>query len=130
MRKILPLVIALVVMTTWGASAFAATADFQANCNETRDPTFCVFDATRTSSAGSGTSCGSANVSQYFWDFDDGTSFFTTSSFVSHSFGIGTFSVKLAVFCSDGSSATRTICVNTVPIGANGCVHPGDGWAP
>lgn len=130
MQKILPLLIALVVVTTWGPSAFAATADFQANCTG-RSPTFCVFDATRTSSWGSGTSCGSASVSQYFWDFDDGTSFFTTSSFVSHTFtGLDAYLVDLAVFCSDGSSATQTICVNTSVFGANGCAHPGDGWAP
>lgn len=130
MRKSVILLVLCLSMSAWAASAHAATADAQGNCSGFL-PTFCVFDATRTSSSGSGTSCGSASIVQYFWDFGDGSSTFTTSSFVSHSYSTrDAFILQLAVFCSDGTSATTQLCVNTSLVGAFGCIHPGQGWQP
>lgn len=130
-RRFLPAaVFACLLMAGGAATATAATADFQCNC--TFPDSQCVCDANRQSSFGPGTSCGSASVSIYFWDFGDGTSFFTTSAFVAHDYDGGWCDVplpELAVFCTDGSSATRGHCFcNTV--GINGCIRPGAGWTP
>ncbi len=115
--------------------AMAASADFQGNCTNSVPGgnlrTDCVFDATRTSSWGTPTSCSPSTISNYFWDYGDGSSSgFTSSSFVSHTyFGAGDWWIDLAVFCANGSSATATHCmVNN--FGIFGCILPGGGWMP
>lgn len=132
MRKALILICALLLAAGGVATLQAATADFQANCDGLALPIDCVFDANRQSSYGPGTSCGSASVDQYFWDFGDGAFKFTTSSFVAHryaeSYCEGDF-VSLAVFCSDNSSATISHCYCST-VGINGCIRPGAGWTP
>lgn len=130
MRKTAIILLTLVLAVAWQVAASAATADFQGDCTG-RAPTFCVLDASRTSSSGSGTSCGSASISLYHWNFGDGDSAFTSSSSIGHVYeDIDVYSTTLTVFCSDSSSANRTICVNTFPIGAFGCIHPFSGWQP
>ncbi len=129
-RLILVVLTCLLVFGTVG-TASAATADFQCNCTFPA-PNFCVCDATRTSSSGSGTSCGGASIVQYFWDFGDGTSFFSASAFASHTYTGQICEVdytKVAVFCSDGSSATKSHCFCNY-LGINGCIRPGAGWTP
>lgn len=131
MRKSLVLALGLLALLAVAAPTDAATANFQANCS-LGIPTNCVFDATRAPSGQSATSCGAASVTNYFWDFGDGTSLFTTSSFVSHTYNQGycqTDFVDLAVFCSDGSSATKSHCYCST-IGFAGCIRPGSGWTP
>jgi hypothetical protein len=129
-RHLLTAALGCLLAVVSATTASGTTADFQCNCTFPM-PNYCVCDATRTSSGGSGTSCGSASISQYFWDFGDGTSFFTTSSFVAHTY-YGQQCViypKLAVFCSDGSSATRVHCYCNI-FGVGGCIRPGAGWTP
>lgn len=125
------IVLGLLVLALTAIPAWAATANFQANC-ASGIPTYCVFDATRAPSGQTGTSCGSASISSYFWDFGDGNSLFTTSSFVSHTYTqayCDTDFVDLAVFCSDSSSATKSQCYCST-FGVNGCIRPGAGWTP
>lgn len=115
--------------------ALAANAEFQGNCTNSIQGgqlrTDCVFNANRTPSGSSPTSCSPSTISSYFWDYGDGTSSgFTSSSFVSHTyFGAGDWTICLAVFCADGSSDETCHCmVNNIGIG--GCILPGGGWMP
>ena len=128
-RTYLFLAFACVLMLGAG-SALGTTADFQCNCSK-GNPNNCVCDASRTSSSGSGTSCGAATPTNYFWDWGDGTSYFN-GSYTSHSY-YGQFCEayypRMTVFCSDGSSATRTHCYCNY-LGINGCIRPGAGWTP
>lgn len=130
-RTALKMGLAVVLLAGLSVPASAATANFQANC-QLDIPTPCVFDANRAPDGQSATSCGSASVDQYFWDFGDGTSFFTTSSFVSHTYDqsyCDTDMVSLAVFCDDNSSASKTHCY-CITVGIKGCIRPGAGWTP
>lgn len=122
--------LALILVLAYGTAAHAATADFQGICFG-YSPTNCAFDANRTSTFGSGTSCAPAFVTGYLWDFGDGSFLYPASSFESHIYpNRDAYLVHLAVYCSDNSSATATQCVNTSAIGANGCIHPDQGWQP
>ena len=126
MRKAV-LCLALVTAVCFAGSLAAATANFQGNC-AAGVPTNCVYDALRPASNPS--SCGSASISSTFWDFGDGSSLFTSGTFVSHVYTTGgCFDVDLAVFCSDFSSATFEGCMCNI-IGVAGCVRPGAGWTP
>jgi|GEM_PF-4700961 len=129
MRKHLLLGLGLLLLAVAATPAFAASANFQANCDT---GLHCVFDANRTPANQTGTSCGSASIDQFFWDLGDGTSFFTTSSFVSHTYSqdyCETDFVSLAVFCDDNTSASKTHCFCST-IGIGGCIRPGAGWTP
>ena len=131
--KGLPFSLGLLLAFGVGATAIAATtADFQGNCTNNNNGTqSCVFDARRQSSFGPGTHCNNGQPpTQYFWDFGNNNSLFTTSPFVSQVYTIGpTYDVSLAVFCSDNTSATRVHCMPT-SFGFNGCILAGAGWTP
>jgi hypothetical protein len=131
MRKHLFVLALSILAVTWGATAAAATADFQ-GIGTGYTPSYFQFDSTRTSTYGSGTSCGSASIVSYFWNYGDGSSSgFGYYPVVSHIYtGTNVYSLTLSVFCSDNSSASITHCVNTTHIGANGCIHPDSGWQP
>lgn len=128
----LVLLASLLALVAMALPLAAATADFQGNC-ASGIPTNCVFDATKTSSTGPGTSCAPSTISIYFWDFDNTTTtddLWTTSSFVSHTYtGAYCDVVRMTVFCANGTSDTRTIGLcNTFGVG--GWIRPGAGWLP
>lgn len=112
----------------------AANAEFQGNCTNTPGTplrTDCVFNANRTPSGFSPTSCSPSTITNYFWDYGDNTdSGFTSSSVVSHTyFGASSWWINLSVFCADGASDTTSHCMINY-IGINGCILPGAGWTP
>ena len=111
----------------------AASAEFQGNCTNiagTPLQTWCAFDAQRTPSGSTPTSCSPSFVSTYFWDFGDGTSFFTSNDKPLHIYyGQGAWWIDLGVFCADGSSDVATHCMVNY-IGIYGCILPGGGWMP
>jgi hypothetical protein len=112
----------------------AANAEFQGNCINTPGTplrTDCVFNANKTPSGSSPTTCSPSTISNYFWDYGDGTdSGFTFNSSASHTyFGSSDWTICLSVFCANGSSDTTCHCmVNYIGIG--GCIRPGAGWTP
>jgi hypothetical protein len=128
----LVLLASLLLLSSLALPLYAATADFQGLC-AAGIPTNCVFDATRTSSFGPGTSCAPSTVNQYFWNFNTTITtddLFTTSSFVAYTYPAAYCDfVNLAVFCNNGQSPTWTNCLCN-NIGINGCIRPGAGWTP
>jgi hypothetical protein len=127
--------IGLVLLVAGSAMpASAASAEFQGNCTNSFSGqlrTDCVFNAQRTPSGGTPTSCSPSTISNYFWDYGDGSSSgFTTSSFVSHTYyGAGIWDICLAVFCANGTSAEKCHCLSN-NIGFGTCILPGSGWMP
>jgi hypothetical protein len=121
----------LVLLLTLGfaATSFATTANFQAWC-QSGIPTFCSFNANRTPSGQTPTSCTSGSVSLYFWDFGDGGSA-TGGPGNSHVYpgAVNFASICLSVFCTDLTTATKCHCFSNV-IGVGGCIRPGAGWTP
>jgi len=76
------------------------------------------------------------SITSYLWDFGDGTT--ATGKTVKHSFGSGTYSVKLTVTDSDGDENEFTVTIN-VPLisfttalliggGLGGAAAVGGGW--
>lgn len=113
----------------------AAHADFQGNCTNSTPGgslrTDCVFNSNRAPSWSSPTTCSPSSVTNYFWDYGDGTdSGFITTTSVSHTyFGGGDWTICLSVFCANGTSDTECHCmINN--LGINGCILPGAGWTP
>jgi hypothetical protein len=134
MRRLLWIGLVLLLIAGSALPALAATAEFQGNCNNTPGTplrTDCVFNATRVPSwGGSATSCSPSSITQYFWDYGDGASEFTTSYLRSHTyFGASCWDIDLAVFCTNGSSASASHCLCN-NIGFGGCIIPGAGWTP
>jgi hypothetical protein len=129
MRKALLGTLCALALVAASSRADAATANFQGNCSWSGSNLNCVFDALRPS--GSGSSCPAGSfISNVFWDYGDGNSVFTTSTFVSHTYvppQDAAYQVQLSIFCSDGSSASKSrwVCVS---IGVPGCVQAGSGW--
>ncbi len=119
----------------WTTAAHACTADFGGNCTWAGGSANanCVFDATRSDPNNPiGTACPGSSITNYFWDYGDGgSSGFTTSSFVSHSYvnpaSLVAVDVHLSVFCADGCSDTRSrfVCFT---IGVGGCIFMNSGW--
>jgi hypothetical protein len=135
MRKVLWVCLVFLLAAGSVLPAHAANAEFQGNCtNSTPGGTLrtdCVFNAGRTPSGSSPTTCSPSSITSYFWDYGDGTdSGFTSSSSASHTyFGAGDWTICLSVFCANGSSDTTCHCmINN--IGINGCILPGAGWTP
>lgn len=114
------------------AASMAATANFKGNCTSSF-PNNCVFDTRLPSS--NPTSCGSASVTNHFWDYGDatyGSQFqWTTSVLGSHTYppGMNTIDICMTVFCSDGSSASKCHCFGNV-IGYSWCIRPNGSWTP
>lgn len=135
MRRALWIGLVLLVAGSAMPVSAAANAEFQGNCTNriTGGQLFtdCVFDATRTPSGSSPTSCSPSSISNYFWDYGDNTSSgFTSSSFVSHTYsGQGEWWINLGVFCADGASDTTSHCMINY-VGIFGCILPGGGWLP
>jgi len=133
MRKALLGTLCALALAAASTRAEAATANFQGNCAWSGSNLNCVFDATKPS--GSGSSCPAGTyITNYFWGYGDvndpSADGFTSSSFVSHTYTPpqdAAVQVQLAVYCSNGTSAstTRWICVS---IGFPGCIHTGSGW--
>ncbi len=127
--------IGLVLLVAGSAMpASAASAEFQGNCTNSfpggQFRTDCVFNAQRTPAGSTPTSCSPSSISSYFWDFGNGNSLFTSSSFVSQTyFGAGIWDICVAVFCANGSSAEKCHCMAN-NIGLPGCVLAGAGWTP
>lgn len=133
MKRSVFLLLCILGLVAMAGSASAATANFQANC-ASGIPTVCTFDASRTPTGQTATSCPGSSVKKYFWDFGDsafawvaGTPPSTTANHT-YSGAIQT-DVCLTVFCNNNTSATTCHCFAN-NIGVNGCIRPGAGWTP
>lgn len=134
MRRLLRIGLVLLLIAGSAWPALAATANFQGNCTNSVQGgqlrTDCTFNATKAPAGQSTTSCAPSTIYQYFWDYGDGASEYTTSSLRSHTyFGASCWDIDLAVFCTNGSSATASHCLCN-NIGFGGCIIPGAGWTP
>jgi len=123
MKRILPgLVCAVFCLVLYASPASAATANFQGDSlvSHTAD-----FDAQRPFSNPS--TCSPSSISSYAWDFGDGTT--GTGALATHTFSTSpnTYSVKLTITCSNGTTAnvTRTISWS---IGGGTTIIPGVGY--
>lgn len=132
MKRAFSLGLSVLGFALLAASAQAATANFQGNCqwNASNTAINCVFDAQRPSSSPS--SCASGSP-EYFWDYGDGASSgYTYSSFTSHTYappapGQYGYYPSLAVFCPEGSaSIQRYICI--YGFGYPGCIFQDGNW--
>jgi hypothetical protein len=132
MRKLTLPGILVVLGAVLAVPVWAASANFQANC-DSGIPTDCVFDPTRTPSGQTATACPGSSIKKYFWDFGDGTSFFVTPppNQTSHTYtgSVSYADVCLTVFCNNNTSKTTCHCFSNV-FGVNGCIIPGGGWTP
>ncbi|MBD0322950.1 MAG: PKD domain-containing protein [Aldersonia sp.] len=63
------------------------------------------------------------SIVSYFWDFGDGTTQTTTTPYVSHSFGPGTFTVTLTVRDNDSMTGSTSVTFGT-------CGGPGEPDCP
>ena len=106
----------------------AATANFEGLCQWNAGFTqyACSFDARRPASSPS--ACPGSYVWKYFWDFDDGSTLFTGSPLVSHTFpDRADRVVGLRVICWNGEIADRLRHVCST-IGTPGCLQVNGGW--
>jgi hypothetical protein len=133
MKRSAFLLLCILGLVAMAGSASAATANFQANC-ASGIPTACTFDASRTPTGQTATSCPGSSVWKYFWDFGYNATSFAWVTPPPHTTsytypGASQADVCLTVFCNDGTSATKCHCFAN-NIGINGCIRPGAGWTP
>ena len=110
------------VLALYASPAVAATANFQGDCLISHT---CDFDAQRPFASPS--TCAPNSISSYSWDFGDGTT--GSGVLVTHTFSTSpnTYSVKLKITCSNGTTAnlTRTLSWS---FGGPGVIIPGVGY--
>jgi hypothetical protein len=114
----------LCAMLLTAATAQAATANFQGNCNGST--LSCSFDSLRP--AGSPSSCSPSFIWKETWDFGDNNTLFTGNTLVNHTYANNSsVLVQLSVWCYDGTSAStsRVVCFS---VGVPGCIGPNVGW--
>jgi len=131
MKRALSLGLFVLGFAVLAASAQAATANFQANCSYSGSNINCVFDANRPSTSPS--RCGDGSFpTAYFWDYGDGSSYYGSSAFVSHTYYAplpSWYEINLSVFCTNTGeqsvTATGVICLT---YGGGGCIYVNGTW--
>ncbi|MFZ5636945.1 MAG: hypothetical protein ACOY82_10235 [Pseudomonadota bacterium] len=116
------------VLSAPGEARAAASANFQGLCNWNAGFTqySCTFDAARPASSPS--ACPGSYIWKYFWDFDDGSTAFTGSPVVGHTFPDRTDRVvSLRVICWNGDIADRLRHVCST-VGTPGCLKVNGTW--